>query len=73
MTTTRTTQILQFLHTYHAAHGYAPTYREIADACGLASTSGVALPLMKLEKAGEITQARSGKGVALPRGIVIND
>ena len=50
---------------YIAAHGYAPTLRELADACGL-STVGVRLYLQRLERAGAIR-----RDYAVARGIVV--
>ena len=44
--------ILAYLGTYHREHGYPPSYREIADACGLSSTSHVAYHLDRLQAAG---------------------
>ncbi len=45
-------QVLQFVASYVDSEGYAPSYRQIAAACGLKSTSNVAYHLDKLVAAG---------------------
>lgn len=47
-------QILNFVRAYLEAHFYAPSIREIQDACGISSTSVVDYNLKKLERAGLI-------------------
>lgn len=45
-------RVLDAIVRLHREKGYAPTVREIGDACGLASTSTVHAHLMNLEDAG---------------------
>ena len=40
--------ILAYLRSYHAKHGFMPTYREIGDACGLTSPASVSYQLQQL-------------------------
>lgn len=47
-------EILTFIKSHCAIHGYPPTVREIGNAVGLASPSTVHAHLAKLEEAGEI-------------------
>ncbi len=48
----KTMQVYRFVASFWDIKGYAPTYREIARACGLCSTSNVAYHLDKLVSAG---------------------
>ncbi len=50
----RQNEILKFIKSHVAVHGYPPTVREIGLAVGLASPSTVHAHLAKLEEAGEI-------------------
>lgn len=50
-------RILQFLHSYSETFGWMPTYREIAEACDLSSTSVVEYHLSQLYEAGKIDRA----------------
>ncbi len=47
----RTMQVFRFVASFVDARGYAPTYRQIAQATGLRSTSNVAYHLDKLVEA----------------------
>ncbi len=51
-------KILEFIGSFRESHGYAPTVREIAAACGVASTSVVQYHLVNLEKAGLIAKEK---------------
>jgi repressor LexA len=51
-------KILRFISGFKDSHGYAPTVREIAAACGVASTSVVQYHLVNLEKAGVIAKEK---------------
>jgi repressor LexA len=62
----RAAAVLEFLIQYRADRGVAPTYREIAQACGISSTSVVRYYLDYLERHQYI---RRLEGVA--RGIVL--
>ena len=62
----RRDKILAFIKQYRADNGFAPTYREIAQACNIASTSSIKHHLVRLEADGLITQRRN-----IPRGIVV--
>lgn len=44
--------VWQYLAIYYDEHGFAPTYRQIADAVGLESKSSVSVHLRHLETAG---------------------
>lgn len=71
MTTTiseRTRRVLFYLKAYKAAYDSAPTYREIAVACGLSTTSLARYHLDLLERAGLIKRRPN-----VARGIVIVD
>ncbi|MCA0456135.1 MAG: hypothetical protein LCI00_19310 [Chloroflexi bacterium] len=50
-----THEIYQFLWDYYQEHGFAPTYREIAESCFIAHT-GVASHLDRLTRWGWITR-----------------
>ena len=58
--------IFDFLCSYHAAHGYAPTSREIRQALHLSSTSVVHCHLAAIARSGRIQIAPN-----VARGIVI--
>ena len=62
----RRDKILAFIKQYRDANGFAPTYREIAAGCGVASVSNIKHHLVRLEADGLITQRRN-----VPRGIVV--
>ncbi len=55
--TRRQQDILTFIRGHYAEHGWAPSMREIADGCGLASLSSVTHQLGQLERAGWISRA----------------
>jgi len=59
-------RILAFVRDYRSAHDYGPTLREVADGCGITSTSVVAYHLDKLAIQGRI---RRTPGIA--RSIVL--
>ena len=63
----RSALILKFIKSFHDAHGYAPTRREIGKAVHL-STSVVSYHLAALQGAGRLTM---DKGIA--RGIVLTE
>ncbi|HET7406655.1 MAG TPA: hypothetical protein VFJ21_05895 [Mycobacteriales bacterium] len=73
---TATTEVLsrreqaavEFIREYVAAHGWAPSLREIGDGIGLGSTSSVKWVLEQLARKGAIRRAE-GK----PRAIVVVD
>ena len=52
--TPRQTRILTFIRGYYTQHGWAPSLREIADGCGLASPSSVNYQLGELQRMGWI-------------------
>ena len=58
--------IFRFLCRYHAAHGYAPTMREIQQALHLSGTSVVQAHLIAIARTGRIRLAPN-----VARGIVI--
>lgn len=56
-TLTRTqAEMLTFLVAFHDKHGHAPTFRQMADGLGLASTSGVHRAVQQLEKRGVLVR-----------------
>ena len=65
-------RIMEFIASYTATHGYAPGVRDIADGCGISTTSVVSYHLKRLQADGRITRdpmiARSIRvvGVAAP-------
>lgn len=59
---TQQRRILVFLHSHHAVHGYAPTWREIADHCRMWSTSTAGYHLDGLEARGWIQRGRDRRG-----------
>ena len=57
-------EVLEFIQSYTARHGYPPTYREIGAACGISSTSQVSSLLEKLEGEGRLDKkSRSARTV----------
>lgn len=50
---------------YISDHGWAPSYREICEAAGIASTSGVRDVLMCLEQRGYIRLGSGARQIAL--------
>ena len=59
--TDRQGEVLRFITSHFAAHGWAPTVREIADAFGFASTNAATDHLEALQRKGAI---RVGNGKA---------
>lgn len=58
-------QIYNFIVEFKSANdGNTPTYRQIADACGVSSTSMVSSYLFEMEKVGMIERKRQGNGMA---------
>lgn len=55
--TDRQREIVEFIKTFIAGHGYPPSIREIRDAVGVLSTSTVHLELSEIESAGVIRRA----------------
>ena len=51
----RVSQILAFIRSYRAAHGYSPSLREIRDGCGMSSTSVTRYWLDVMAKRGLVT------------------
>ena len=65
-------RILDFLSCYLDAHGYSPTYREIASAVGLKSTSSVCYHVRYLRQAGKIEMKSSKeRAVTLHRWVPV--
>lgn len=60
--------IIRFIREFLRSHGYPPSIRDIAGACGISSTSVVAYNLKKLEQAGHI-----GRHSEISRGIQLLD
>lgn len=52
----RQQQVLDFIEAYVARHGVSPSYREIGDAVGLKSTSGVRYQVRQLQEKGRLTR-----------------
>lgn len=53
--------------------GYAPSYREIGDLCGISSPNGVVCHMKALEAKGHIKHCRGPGGRRLSRAIVLVD
>lgn len=62
----RERQVLAFVREHVRDHGHAPTTREIARACGLASASGASRVVDRLARAGLLAREHSR-----PRGITV--
>ena len=60
----RTRAVLAYIVEYRANNGYSPTMAEIAAGVGLASGSGAAWHVRKLEQAGRLTRTFN-----TPRGV----
>ncbi len=58
--------ILQFLESYTAEHGFAPSVREIAAATGLKSTASVQYHLNRLQEEGRIHHGGGKRTLSLP-------
>lgn len=52
--------ILVYIQLYCQEHGYAPSLREIADGCGISSTSVVNYNLLKLQREGLLVRGQRG-------------
>ncbi|MBQ7871763.1 MAG: transcriptional repressor LexA [Oscillospiraceae bacterium] len=64
---TKRTEILEFLKEFFAEKGYAPSVREIMGAVGLKSTASVHYHLAELEREGEIRMAgKKNRAISLP-------
>lgn len=62
-------RIVEYLRLYVSANGYAPSMREIADACKIGSTSSVDYHLNKLHKDGVIRRdRRKNRAIVLLKG-----
>lgn len=57
--TARQDQVLHAVRDYHAAHGYAPTVRELCALLGCRSTQTVQKHLNTLQRKGRLTRAGS--------------
>lgn len=68
-------RILQFISDFTDANGYTPSYREIALAVGLQSTSTVARHINNLKKNGKLIAVSDSKGrnLRLNRNIALYD
>lgn len=58
-------ETLRAVAAYIAEHGWAPSYREICEAAGIASTSGVREVLMCLEQRGYIRLGNGARQITL--------
>ncbi len=62
----RRRQILVFLRTYHAEHGWAPTIQEIADGVGLTSPNSTRNHLLRLAEEGYLRmEPKTARAIAL--------
>src|SRR5262245_15225241 len=65
--THRQQEILEFLHAYHADHGYPPTLREICTHFGMASTRAASDHLDALARKGKIIRRPDlSRGIEFP-------
>ena len=62
----RQQQILDFIHAYTERHGVSPSFKEIGDAVGLKSSSGVKHQIEQLQRKGYVTRRDR-----TPRSIVL--
>lgn len=53
----RRESIVRFIADFHSKNGYAPSFREIGEGVGLASTATVKLHVAQLVRDGRLTQA----------------
>lgn len=51
----RPARIVEFVRQFHATHGYAPNFREVAIGVGLASISALNHHLLRLKEQGLVT------------------
>ncbi|MBF8299057.1 MAG: lexA [Dehalococcoidia bacterium] len=64
---TKQQAILEFVQEFHDQKGYAPSMREILQACNLSSTSVVEYNLRQLEEKGLLRRDREiSRGINLP-------
>jgi repressor LexA len=61
--TERQAEVLAYLREYIARHGWAPTYREIGERFGFASTNGTADHLKALERKGCIVRGHGHRAI----------
>ena len=59
-------KILLYIQEYALERGYAPSIRDVAEACGLASTASVTYQLRRLETMGYLHRDPN-----IPRGMVL--
>ena len=63
-------ELLQFLKTFIAEHGYSPSYREIMNGCNYTSVSTVALHVKSLIKRGHIIKRdKSARSIEVVGGV----
>lgn len=68
--TPRQFDVLRFVETYVAKHGYSPSFKEIGKGVGLASTSAVHRLVHALEARGQIAlRQNSPRSIAAKRGV----
>lgn len=68
-TSTKRTEILEFLRAFTAQKGYPPSVREIMAGVGLKSTASVHYHLAELERSGEIRMdSCKNRAISLPGG-----
>lgn len=53
-------QIMQYLHEYHAKHGYMPSYREIGAAINISSTATIYMHMQYLINEGLLESEHLG-------------
>lgn len=67
----RAEHIVPFVIEFTEMHGYAPSIREIANACAFRSTSVVAWHLQRLRACGELTfEDHQNRTIRVPRRLV---
>jgi repressor LexA len=59
-------RVLEYITAFVDANGYGPTMREIATACGLATSSGAHYHVRKLQAAGILTSRRRSPRTVRP-------
>lgn len=69
--TPRQADLLRHIAQFRRAHGYSPSFRELAGLLGIRSQSVVLFHLADMERAGWITQARNSAGNVLSRTLLL--
>lgn len=61
----RRREVLENILSYRREYGFSPSYQELADAMGLASTAGIMLHVRKLVETGFLQERKAGAARSL--------